>query len=131
MGKSEASDILASLESFEKYSVADDNRVGERSLELVRTQVVHLPGIDVCLSGSSNHRGLTVAWWDADKNLIGMSYVYGQNDDFMNRTRLTSVETADMLDDLNDRGEVNAPASGGRGGAWSWSATAIPRPATA
>lgn len=110
MGKSEASDILASLESFEKYSVADDSRVGERSLELVRTQVVHLPGIDVCLSGSSNHRGLTVAWWDADKNLIGMSYVYGQNDDFMNRTRLTSVETADMLDDLNTRGEVNAPA---------------------
>ena len=110
MGKSEASDILASLENFEKYAVADDNRVGERSLELVRTQVVHLPGIDVCLSGSSNHRGLTVAWWDADKNLIGMSYVYGQNDDFMNRTRLTSVETADKLDDLNDRGEVNAPA---------------------
>ena len=110
MGKSEASDILASLESFEKYSVTDGNRVNERSLELVRTQVVHLPGIDVCLSGSSNHRGLTVAWWDADRNLIGMSYVYGQNDDFMNRTRLTSVETADMLDDLNTRGEVNAPA---------------------
>lgn len=110
MGKSEASDILASLESFEKYSVADNSRVGERSLELVRTQVVHLPGIDVCLSGSSNHRGLTVAWWDADRNLIGMSYVYGQNDDFMNRTRLTSVETADKLDDLNTRGEVNAPA---------------------
>lgn len=110
MGKSEASDILASLESFEKYSVADDSRVGERSLELVRTQVVHLPGIDVCLSGSSNQRGLTVAWWDADRNLIGMSYVYGQNDDFMNRTRLTSVETADKLDDLNTRGEVNAPA---------------------
>lgn len=110
MGKSEASDILASLEIFEKYSVTDSNRVNERSLELVRTQVVHLPGIDVCLSGSSNHRGLTVAWWDADKNLIGMSYVYGQNDDFMNRTRLTSVETADMLDDLNTRGEVNAPA---------------------
>ena len=110
MGKSNASDILASLESFEKYSVTDSNRVNERSLELVRTQVVHLPGIDVCLSGSSNHRGLTVAWWDADKNLIGMSYVYGQNDDFMNRTRLTSVETADKLDDLNTRGEVNAPA---------------------
>jgi len=110
MGKSEASDILASLESFEKYSVTDSNRVNERSLELVRTQVVHLPGIDVCLSGSSNHRGLTVAWWDADKNLIDMSYVYGQNDDFMNRTRLTSVETADKLDDLNTRGEVNAPA---------------------
>ena len=110
MGKSEASDILASLESFEKYSVTDSNRVNERSLELVRTQVVHLPGIDVCLSGSSNHRGLTVAWWDAGKNLIGMSYVYGQNDDFMNRTRLTSVETADKLDDLNTRGEVNAPA---------------------
>lgn len=110
MGKSEASDILASLESFEKYSVTDSNRVNERSLELVRTQVVHLPGIDVCLSGSSNHRGLTVAWWDADRNLIGMSYVYGQNDDFMNRTRLPSVETADKLDDLNTRGEVNAPA---------------------
>lgn len=110
MGKSEASDILASLESFEKYSVTDSNRVNERSLELVRTQVVHLPGIDVCLSGSSNHRGLTVAWWDADRNLIGMSYVYGQNDDFMNRTRLTSVETADKLDDLNTRGEVNAPS---------------------
>ena len=110
MGKSEASDILASLESFKKYSVTDSNRVNERSLELVRTQVVHLPGIDVCLSGSSNHRGLTVAWWDADRNLIGMSYVYGQNDDFMNRTRLTSVETADKLDDLNTRGEVNAPA---------------------
>lgn len=110
MGRDDASNILASLENFEKYAVADDNRVNERSLELVRTQVVHLPGIDVCLSGSSNQRGLTVAWWDADRNLIGMSYVYGQNDDFMNRTRLTSVETADMLDDLNDRGEVNAPA---------------------
>lgn len=110
MGRDDASNILASLENFEKYAVADDNRVNERSLELVRTQVVHLPGIDVCLSGSSNHRGLTVAWWDADKNLIGMSYVYGQNDDFMNRTRLTSVETADKLDDLNTRGEVNAPA---------------------
>ena len=110
MGRDDASNILASLENFEKYAIADDNRVNERSLELVRTQVVHLPGIDVCLSGSSNHRGLTVAWWDADKNLIGMSYVYGQNDDFMNRTRLTSVETADKLDDLNDRGEVNAPA---------------------
>lgn len=110
MGRDDASNILASLENFEKYAVADDNRVNERSLELVRTQVVHLPDVDVCLSGSSNHRGLTVAWWDADRNLIGMSYVYGQNDDFMNRTRLTSVETADKLDDLNDRGEVNAPA---------------------
>ena len=110
MGRDDASNILASLENFEKYAVADDNRVNERSLELVRTQVVHLPDVDVCLSGSSNQRGLTVAWWDADKNLIGMSYVYGQNDDFMNRTRLTSVETADKLDDLNDRGEVNAPA---------------------
>lgn len=110
MGRDDASNILASLENFEKYAIADDNRVNERSLELVRTQVVHLPGIDVCLSGSSNHRGLTVAWWDADRNLIGMSYVYGQNDDFMNRTRLTSVETADKLDDLNTRGEVNAPA---------------------
>ena len=110
MGRDDASNILASLENFEKYAVADDSRVNERSLELVRTQVVHLPDVDVCLSGSSNHRGLTVAWWDADRNLIGMSYVYGQNDDFMNRTRLTSVETADKLDDLNDRGEVNAPA---------------------
>ena len=110
MGRDDASNILASLENFEKYAIADDNRVNERSLELVRTQVVHLPDVDVCLSGSSNQRGLTVAWWDADKNLIGMSYVYGQNDDFMNRTRLTSVETADKLDDLNDRGEVNAPA---------------------
>ena len=110
MGRDDASNILASLENFEKYAVADDNRVNERSLELVRTQVVHLPDVDVCLSGSSNQRGLTVAWWDADKNLIGMSYVYGQNDDFMNRTRLTSVETADKLDDLNTRGEVNAPA---------------------
>lgn len=110
MGRDDASNILASLENFEKYAIADDNRVNERSLELVRTQVVHLPDVDVCLSGSSNQRGLTVAWWDADRNLIGMSYVYGQNDDFMNRTRLTSVETADKLDDLNTRGEVNAPA---------------------
>ena len=110
MGRDDASNILASLESFEKYSVTDSSRVNERSLELVRTQVIHLPDVDVCLSGSSNHRGLTVAWWGADENLIGISYVYGQNDDFMNRTRLTSVETADKLDDLNDRGEVNVPA---------------------
>ena len=110
MGRDDASNILTSLESFKKYSVTDDSRINERSLELVRTQVIHLPDVDVCLSGSSNHRGLTVAWWDADENLIGISYVYGQNDDFMNRTRLTSVETADKLDDLNDRGEVNVPA---------------------
>ena len=110
MGRDDASNILASLENFEKYAVTDDRHVNERSLELVRTQVVHLPDVDVCLSGSSNHRGLTVAWWDADKNLIGISYVYGQNDDFMNRTRLPSVETAEELNDLNKLGEVNVPA---------------------
>lgn len=112
-GSDDAARTLALLQSSDQwFEVSDTGEVAmnARSVRIMLAQEINLSGINVCLSGSSNHRGLTVAWWDADKNLIGMSYVYGQNDDFMNRTRLTSVETADKLDDLNTRGEVNAPA---------------------
>lgn len=112
-GSDDAARTLALLQNSDQwFEVSDTGEVAmdARSVRIMLAQEIGLSGINVCLSRSNNYRSVSVAWWDADKNLIGMSYVYGQNDDFMNRTRLTSVETADMLDDLNTRGEVNAPA---------------------
>lgn len=112
-GSDDAARTLALLQNSDQwFEVSDTGEVAmdARSVRIMLAQEIGLSGINVCLSRSNNYRSVSVAWWDADRNLIGMSYVYGQNDDFMNRTRLTSVETADKLDDLNDRGEVNAPA---------------------
>lgn len=112
-GSDDAARTLALLQNSDQwFEVSDTGEVAmnARSMRIMLAQEIGLSGINVCLSRSNNYRSVSVAWWDADKNLIGMSYVYGQNDDFMNRTRLTSVETADKLDDLNTRGEVNAPA---------------------
>ena len=112
-GSDDAARTLALLQSSDQwFEVSDtgEDAMNARSVRIMLAQEIGLSGINVCLSRSNNYRSVSVAWWDADKNLIGMSYVYGQNDDFMNRTRLTSVETADKLDDLNSRGEVNAPA---------------------
>ena len=112
-GSDDAARTLALLQNSDQwFEVSDTGEVAmnARSMRIMLAQEIGLSGINVCLSRSNNYRSVSVAWWDADRNLIGMSYVYGQNDDFMNRTRLTSVETADKLDDLNDRGEVNAPA---------------------
>lgn len=112
-GSDDAARTLALLQNSDQwFEVSDTGEVAmdARSVRIMLAQEIGLSGINVCLSRSNNYRSVSVAWWDADKNLIGMSYVYGQNDDFMNRTRLTSVETANKLDDLNDRGEVNAPA---------------------
>lgn len=112
-GSDDAARTLALLQNSDQwFEVSDTGEVAmdARSVRIMLAQEIVLSGINVCLSRSNNYRSVSVAWWDADKNLIGMSYVYGQNDDFMNRTRLTSVETADKLDDLNTRGEVNAPA---------------------
>lgn len=112
-GSDDAARTLALLQNSDQwFEVSDTGEVAmnARSMRIMLAQEIGLSGINVCLSRSNNYRSVSVAWWDADKNLIGMSYVYGQNDDFMNRARLTSVETADMLDDLNTRGEVNAPA---------------------
>lgn len=112
-GSDDAARTLALLQNSDQwFEVSDTGEVAmdARSVRIMLAQEIVLSGINVCLSRSNNYRSVSVAWWDADRNLIGMSYVYGQNDDFMNRTRLTSVETADKLDDLNTRGEVNAPA---------------------
>lgn len=112
-GSDDAARTLALLQNSDQwFEVSDTGEVAmnARSMRIMLAQEIGLSGINVCLSRSNNYRSVSVAWWDADRNLIGMSYVYGQNDDFMNRTRLTSVETADKLDDLNTRGEVNAPA---------------------
>lgn len=112
-GSDDAARTLALLQNSDQwFEVSDTGEVAmnARSVRIMLAQEIGLSGINVCLSRSNNYRSVSVAWWDADRNLIGMSYVYGQNDDFMNRTRLTSVETADKLDDLNTRGEVNAPA---------------------
>ena len=112
-GSDDAARTLALLQNSDQwFEVSDTGEVAmnARSVRIMLAQEIGLSGINVCLSRSNNYRSVSVAWWDADRNLIGMSYVYGQNDDFMNRTRLTSVETAEKLDDLNTRGEVNAPA---------------------
>ena len=112
-GSDDAARTLALLQNSDQwFEVSDTGEVAmdARSVRIMLAQEIGLSGINVCLSRSNNYRSVSVAWWDADRNLIGMSYVYGQNDDFMNRTRLPSVETADKLDDLNTRGEVNAPA---------------------
>ena len=69
------------------------------------------------MSRTRNYRSVTVAWYDKDNNVIGIDYVYGQNDDFVQRTRLKGVADVDGITDKNERGEVNAPVAVGAEGA--------------
>ena len=94
-----------------------DDKSGEavraRSIPLVETQEFGLDGIRVCMSRTRNYRSITVAWYDENNNVIGIDYVYGQNDDFVQRTRLKGVADVDGITDKNERGEVNAPVAVG------------------
>lgn len=98
-----------------------DDESGEalwaRSIPLVGTQEFGLDGIRVCMSRTRNYRSITVAWYDENNNVIGIDYVYGQNDDFVQRTRLKGVADVDGITDKNERGEVNAPVAVGAEGA--------------
>ena len=98
-----------------------DDKSGEalraRSIPLVETQEFGLDGIRVCMSRTRNYRSITVAWYDENNNVIGIDYVYGQNDDFVQRTRLKGVADVDGITDKNERGEVNAPVAVGAEGA--------------
>ena len=98
-----------------------DDESGEalwaRSIPLVGTQEFGLDGIRVCMSRTRNYRSITVAWYDKDNKVIGIDYVYGQNDDFVQRTRLKGVADVDGITDKNERGEVNAPVAVGAEGA--------------
>ena len=107
------------LENEAAFSV--DDKSGEalwaRSIPLVGTQEFGLDGIRVCMSRTRNYRSITVAWYDENNNVIGIDYVYGQNDDFVQRTRLKGVADVDGITDKNERGEVNAPVAVGAEGA--------------
>ena len=107
------------LENEAAFSV--DDKSGEalwaRSIPLVGTQEFGLDGIRVCMSRTRNYRSITVAWYDKDNKVIGIDYVYGQNDDFVQRTRLKGVADVDGITDKNERGEVNAPVAVGAAGA--------------
>ena len=103
------------LENEKLFRVEDgsEEAVQARSIPLVETQEFGLDGIRVCMSRTRNYRSITVAWYDENNNVIGIDYVYGQNDDFVQRTRLKGVADVDGITDKNERGEVNAPVAVG------------------
>ena len=108
------------LENERVFRVDDESgeAVRARSIPLVETQEFGLDGIRVCMSRTRNYRSVTVAWYDENNNVIGIDYVYGQNDDFVQRTRLKGVADVDGITDKNpESGEVNAPAAVGAAGA--------------
>ena len=107
------------LENEKLFRVEDgsEEAVRARSIPLVETQEFGLDGIRVCMSRTRNYRSVTVAWYDENGSVIGIDYVYGQNDDFVQRTRLKGVADVDGITDKNERGEVNAPVAVGAEGA--------------
>ena len=107
------------LENEAAFSVDDksEKAVRARSIPLVETQEFGLDGIRVCMSRTRNYRSITVAWYDENDEVIGIDYVYGQNDDFVQRTRLKGVADVEGITDKNECGEVNAPVAVGAEGA--------------
>ena len=107
------------LENEKLFRVEDgsEEAVQARSIPLVETQEFGLDGIRVCMSRTRNYRSVTVAWYDENGNVIGIDYVYGQNDDFVQRTRLKGVANVEGITDKNEWGEVNAPVAVGAEGA--------------
>ena len=107
------------LENEKLFRVEDgsEEAVRARSIPLVETQEFGLDGIRVCMSRTRNYRSVTVAWYDKNGNVIGIDYVYGQNDDFVQRTRLKGVADVEGITDKNECGEVNAPVAVGAEGA--------------
>ena len=107
------------LENEKLFRVEDgsEEAVRARSIPLVETQEFGLDGIRVCMSRTRNYRSVTVAWYDKNGNVIGIDYVYGQNDDFVQRTRLKGVANVEGITDKNECGEVNAPVAVGAEGA--------------
>lgn len=107
------------LENEKLFRVEDgsEEAVRARSIPLVETQEFGLDGIRVCMSRTRNYRSVTVAWYDENGNVIGIDYVYGQNDDFVQRTRLKGVAGVEGITDKNECGEVNAPVAVGAEGA--------------
>lgn len=107
------------LENEKPFRVEDgsEEAVQARSIQLVQVQEIRVDGIRVCVSRTKNYRSVTVAWYDENGNVIGIDYVYGQNDDFVQRTRLKGVANVEGITDKNECGEVNAPVAVGAEGA--------------
>ena len=107
------------LENEKPFRVEDgsEEAVQARSIQLVQVQEIRVDGIRVCVSRTKNYRSVTVAWYDENDEVIGIDYVYGQNDDFVQRTRLKGVANVEGITDKNECGEVNAPVAVGAEGA--------------
>ena len=107
------------LENEKLFRVEDgsEEAVQARSIQLVQVQEIRVDGIRVCVSRTRNYRSVTVAWYDENGSVIGIDYVYGQNDDFVQRTRLKGVANVEGITDKNECGEVNAPVAVGAEGA--------------
>ena len=107
------------LENEKLFRVEDgsEEAVQARSIQLVQVQEIRVDGIRVCVSRTKNYRSVTVAWYDENGEVIGIDYVYGQNDDFVQRTRLKGVADVEGITDKNECGEVNAPVAVGAEGA--------------
>lgn len=103
------------LKNEKLFHVEDgsEEAVQARSIQLVQVQEIRVDGIRVCVSRTKNYRSITVAWYDENGEVIGIDYVYGQNDDFVDRTQLKGVANVGGITD----GEVKAPVAVGAEGA--------------
>ena len=96
--------VSEALEIFEDKDMiaASIEEYGDPSMSLVQVKELRLGDLTVYYTDFQMYRNLIVQWLDADKKVIGYSYVYGRNGDFV-----TAVDTA-VVDKL-DNEEVEVP----------------------
>ena len=86
----------------EDMIAAPISEYGDPSMSLVQVKELRLGDLTVYYTDFQMYRNLIVQWLDAAKEVIGYSYVYGRNGDFV-----TAVDTA-VVDKL-DNEEVEVP----------------------
>ena len=87
----------------EDMIAAPISEYGDPSMSLVQVKELRLGDLTVYYTDFQMYRNLIVQWLDAAKEVIGYSYVYGRNGDFV-----TAVDTA-VVDKLEGSGEVEVP----------------------
>lgn len=97
--------VKRAMEIFEGEEIiaAPISEYGDPSMSLVQVKELRLGDLTVYYTDFQMYRNLIVQWLDADKKVIGYSYVYGRNGDLS-----MSVRT-DIKPELEDGEEVEVP----------------------